>query len=150
MNYKQMEFDVRLDSERNLKENVMVAVDFACKQLGAEALPVVSSRHEGYGIAAESWTDLTDAVNKVKDGMKTFLRVLPAEDADAINSASSLYNSACEVAYEAVRMAAQTNRIMNDLYRGLSEERTPLEEYLDNVDSDGFQEADETEDEDND
>lgn len=29
MEYQQMEFDVRLDSERDLRENVMVAVDFA-------------------------------------------------------------------------------------------------------------------------
>lgn len=29
MKYQQMEFDVRLDSERDLRENVMVAVDFA-------------------------------------------------------------------------------------------------------------------------
>lgn len=82
--------------------------------------------------------------------MKTFLRVLPADDVDAINSASNLYNSACEVAYEAVRMAAQANRIMNDLYRTQSKSETPLEAYLSEQESDGFYETEGQEEVEND
>lgn len=32
---EQMEFDVRLESDRELEENVNVALDFACKQVRA-------------------------------------------------------------------------------------------------------------------
>lgn len=31
--YEQMEFDVRLESDRDLQENVNLAIDFACKQV---------------------------------------------------------------------------------------------------------------------
>lgn len=31
--YEQMEFDVRLESDRCLQENVNLAIDFACKQV---------------------------------------------------------------------------------------------------------------------
>ena len=78
--------------------------------------------------------------------MKSFPRVLQAGDAEAVNSASSIYNSAIDAAFEAVRLAAQADRIMNDLYRKLGEEKTPLEEMLEEED-DGFQEAEAEEEE---
>ncbi len=34
--YEQMEFDVRLESDRCLQENVNLAIDFACKQVQQE------------------------------------------------------------------------------------------------------------------
>lgn len=34
---EQMEFDVRLESDRELEENVNVALDFACKQVRANS-----------------------------------------------------------------------------------------------------------------
>ena len=138
--YNQMEFDMTLDSERDLKENVQTAVAFACRQLQSQNLPAVASRHEGYGIAAESWTNLCGATDKIKGDMKSFLRVLQAGDAEAVNSASSIYNSAIDAAFEAVRLAAQADRIMNDLYKKIGEEKTPLEEMLEDED-DEFQEA---------
>ena len=144
--YDQMEFDTTLDSERDLKDNVQTAVAFACRQLQSQNLPAVASRHEGYGIAAESWTNLCGATDKIKSDMKSFLRVLQAGDAEAVNSASSIYNSAIDAAFEAARLAAQADRIMNDLYRKLGEEKTPLEEMLEEED-DGFQEAEAEEEE---
>ena len=44
--YEQMEFDVTLDSERELKENINVAVEFACRQLMATKPPTVGSRQD--------------------------------------------------------------------------------------------------------
>lgn len=144
--YDQMEFDMTLESERDLKENVQVAVDFACKQLKNQELDTVRNRHEGYGIAAENWTKLQGATAKIKSDMASFMKVLEATDTEAINAASSLYNSACEMAYEAVRMAAQANRIMNDLYMHQPEPtKTPIEECLEDRDADGFSEAEDQE-----
>ena len=37
--YKQMEFNVELDQDRDLKENVQVALEFACNQLKSQGLP---------------------------------------------------------------------------------------------------------------
>ena len=36
MEYEQLEFDVTLSGERKLRDNVGVAVEFACKQVAAE------------------------------------------------------------------------------------------------------------------
>ncbi len=145
--YEQMEFDVTLDSERELKENVNLAVSFACRQLqNSEPVPV-ASRYEGYGIMAESFSALQVALKKVQDDMKLFLRILPADDSRAVEASNSLYNSTIEVAYEAIRMASQANRVMTDIYRHCDSETTPLEDYLDslNREQEEFEEAEEAE-----
>ena len=36
MGYEQMEFDVTLSGDRELKDNVGIAVEFACRQVAAE------------------------------------------------------------------------------------------------------------------
>lgn len=53
MGYEQMELDVTLTCDRELKDNVGLAVEFACRQIAAQNQKVVESNHEGYGIAAE-------------------------------------------------------------------------------------------------
>lgn len=44
--YEQMEFDVRLESDRDLQENVNLAIDFACKQVQHERPKTIENRHE--------------------------------------------------------------------------------------------------------
>ena len=60
-----------------------------------------------------------------------------------MNVVGSLYNSAAEIAVEAIKLAAQSQRILNDLYYG--EKPTPIEEYLEEDEADqqgdGFEEA---------
>ena len=137
MGYEQMELDVTLSGERELKDNVSLAVEFACRQIAAQNQKVVESNHEGYGIAAEGKVALDSAMKKVSDDMKLFLRILPAGSSDAISAASSLKNSAIEVAFEAVKLAANADRVMNDLYKV-----APIEEYLEDQDEE-FEEAEE-------
>lgn len=126
MEYEQLEFDVTLSGERKLRDNVGVAVEFACKQVAAENQKIVESNHEGYGIAAEGKVSLDAAMKKVSDDMKLFLKILPAGS----SAASGLKNSAIEVAFEAVKLAANADRIMNDLYAMAQGEPTPIEKYL--------------------
>ena len=145
--YEQLEFDVMLDSERDLKENVGVALDFACRQMEAQNLATVASRQEGYGIAMEYHNHLARAVKSANEATKGFLAILPAEDNDAIFAASKLYDAAADISYQAVRLAAQANRIRNDLYKKGSEmepEKTPLEEYAESIGED-FEEAEQEE-----
>lgn len=139
--YTQMSFDVSLESERELKDNVMVAVEFACKQVDREAGKQVESRHEGYGIAAERMNALSNSMKVVGDSMKTFLRILPAGDREAIDAASSLKNAAIEVVYEAVLLAANADKVMNDLYEIARDEVSPLEAYAQEQENAGFEEA---------
>lgn len=140
MGYEQMEFDVTLSGDRELKDNVGITVEFACRQVAAENRKTVESNHEGYGIAAEGKVALDSAMKKVSDDMKLFLRILPAGSGEAISAASSLKNSAIEVAFEAVKLAANADKVMNDLYTVAQNETTPIEEYLDKQDGE-FEEA---------
>lgn len=111
---EQLEFDCRLESERELEENVNIALEFACKQVKETSKSKVSNRHDGYGIASEY-----------------FLRILPTEDdAKAVEAASSLKNAATGLVLQATKLAAQADRIMHDLYDEVSSYTTPVEDYL--------------------
>ena len=73
--------------------------------------------------------------------MKTFLRILPAGDREAIDAASSLKNAAIEAVYEAVLLAANADKVMNDLYEIARDEVSPLEAYAEEQEKAGFEEA---------
>lgn len=142
--YTQMEIDVTLESDRDLKENMQAA---AKGQIMEYTHPTeVKNRHEGYGIAAEGYSALQGKMKSVKTDMDDLLKLLPNGDGDVLNVIGSLYNSAVEVAVEAIKLAAQSQRIMDDLYYGESRP-TPLEELMDAEDdeqedeNDGFEEA---------
>ena len=86
-------------------------------------------------------------MKKVSDDMKLFLRILPAGSSEAISAASSLKNSAIEAAFEAVKLAANADKIMNDLYKVAQSETTPMEDYLEDQDGE-FEEAEDQDPED--
>lgn len=145
--YTQMEIDVTLESDRDLKENMQAAAKFVLGQIMEYTHPTeVKNRHEGYGIAAEGYSALQGKMKSVKTDMDDLLKLLPNGDGDVLNVIGSLYNSAVEVAMEAIKLAAQSQRIMDDLYYGESRP-TPLEELMDAEDdeqedeNDGFEEA---------
>ena len=83
-NYEQMELNITLDEERELKENVMLSVEFAYDQLKSYDLPNVANRYEGYGIAANMWSQLAAKEKGVKDSMKHFLVTLDIGEQAAI------------------------------------------------------------------
>lgn len=62
--YEQMEIDVRLESEKSLKDNVSKVIQFTYDKRNLEAeengrpIPAVRNKHEGYGIAAEAWSKI--------------------------------------------------------------------------------------------
>ena len=125
---EQLEFDCRLESERELEENVNIALEFACKQVKETSKSKVSNRHDGYGIASEFYAGMKLDQKKVDESMKDFLRILPTEDdAKAVEAASSLKNAATGLA---TKLAAQADRIMHDLYEEVSNYTTPVEDYL--------------------
>lgn len=128
---EQLEFDCRLESERELEENVNIALEFACKQVKEISKSKVSNRHDGYGIASEFYAGIKLDQKKVDESMKDFLRILPTEDdAKAVEAASSLKNAATGLVLQATKLAAQADRIMHDLYDEVSNYTTPVEDYL--------------------
>ncbi len=132
--YEQMELDVRLDSEKSLKENVAKVIQFTYNKRNMEAeecgrpLPAVRNKHEGYGIAAEAWSKIQVKEKDIKNGMGDYLALLQVRGEEAIQSCARLYDAALNLAIEAISMASDMNRILNDLYYGVPD-KTPLEEY---------------------
>lgn len=119
---EQLEFDCRLESERELEENVNIALEFACKQVKETSKS---------GIASEFYAGMKLDQKKVDESMKDFLRILPTEDdAKAVEAASSLKNAATGLVLQATKLAAQADRIMHDLYDEVSSYTTPVEDYL--------------------
>lgn len=66
---EQLEFDCRLESERELEENVNIALEFACKQVKETSKSKVSNRHDGYGIASEFYAGMKLDQKKVDESM---------------------------------------------------------------------------------
>ncbi len=127
--YEQMELDLTLEIDRSLKDNVQNVAKFALGQIVRYDHPsMVRNRHEGYGIAAEYNVSLRRNIKAIEDDMKSMLALLPNDEGDFINICGSLYNSAIETAVSAIKLAAQSQRILEDLYD--SETRTPMEDYL--------------------
>lgn len=149
-NYEQMEIDVRLESEKSLKDNVSKVIQFTYDKRNLEAeengkpIPPVRNKHEGYGIAAEAWSKIQFKEKDIKNGMGDYLALLQVQGEDAVQQCGRLYDAAMNLAVEAIGMAADMNRILNDLYYGVSD-KTPLDEYAEeleeNVSEGEFEEA---------
>lgn len=140
--YNQMEFDLTLESELSLKDNVQKVIKFALEQImGYDHPEQVRNRHEGYGIAAECYSSLQGRVKAANGEMQTMLKLLPNGEGDILNVVGSLYNSAAEIAVEAIKLAAQSQRILDDLYYG--ESKTPIEDYIEGQEAaeEGFEET---------
>lgn len=134
--FEQMEIDVRLDSEKSLKDNVAKVIQFTYEKRNMEAeelgmpIPAVHNKHEGYGIAAEAWSKIQVREKDIKNGMGDYLALLQVQGEEAIQQCARLYDAALNLAVEAIGMAADINRVLNDLYYGISD-KTPLEAYND-------------------
>ena len=127
MDYEQMEIDITLESDRDLKENMQATAKFALGQIMEYQHPTkVKNRHEGYGIAAEGYASLQGKMKSTKTDMDDLLKLLPNGDGDVLNVIGSLYNSAVEVAVESIKLVEE---YMDEQEAGASED-------------DGFEEAD--------
>lgn len=129
----QLEFDLRLDYERSLKDNLIAVTKFAGEQMKqnledeGRPLKAVEGKQEAYGIAAQQFVKVCTKEKALKGQMDDFLKLLDA-DGEATQVAGTIYNAAMELAQESILMAAQASRILADLY--YTEPRTPLEEYM--------------------
>lgn len=146
--YEQMEMDMTLKADLDIKENVLTAIHFTKNKIvGGDTPPAkVCNRHEAFGIAAENFSALQGGVKAIKDNMGTLLKTLPDPNFPALEAVSALCNSTADAAIQAVRMAAEMQRTLNDLYivEQLNSEATPMDELVASADDD-FAEAEPTE-----
>ena len=129
--YEQTELDLRLDSEKQLEENISQVVLFANMQLTEDLQDWerIRNRHEGYGVLAEKHNLLQAAMKGVGEDMKEYLKILPSNDAQALQTAGRLENSLTKAITAAVRMAAECKRVADDLNEVEKARLTPLEEW---------------------
>lgn len=136
-----------LEWKEDIKENMQEASRITLEQLKEQAeLSEVKNRYEGYGISAEGYVSIQKAMKSVKTDMDDFLKLLPVAEQNALNCISSLYNSALDVGVEALKLAAQCQRILADLY-DKERVKSPMEEYIESLDEDdeNFEEVSEEE-----
>lgn len=145
--FEQMYMDLRLQWEKNLRDNVTTVIKFAYEQRKIEKeeagdpLPPVRSKHEGYGIAAEAYQRILGDAKMMKKCMEDYAGDLGTQGSDATNDSASLYSSAMNMAIDAIGMAADMTRVLNDLYYKTT---TPIEEWNETpekAEEDGYEEA---------
>ena len=117
--YEQMEMDIRLDSERDLKDNLVKVIQFTYNNQEREreesgSLASVRNKNEGYGIAAAAYTRIVKCEKDLKGGMNDYLTKLQVDGDAAIKECSMLYDAALNVAMNSIKMAADMTRILND------------------------------------
>lgn len=145
MENEQMEMDLRLDADEELEENVEILIALASKQLLSSQIEDkrIKNRHEGYGILAERFIKVNAGLKNVKDEMGVFLRLLSTGDREAMDAVEKINHVLSDMITDAVKMAAESLRISNDLYKNLSEIKSPLEKYAEGVEAaeEDFEEA---------
>lgn len=115
----QYQLDCRLNSERNLEENVNVMIAFVCdlrkQEIGEKR---IRNRHEGYGFLADAYLTVNFAMKKVKDGMNDLLQTLPIpDDSAAVDKVESLTNALTDAIVAIATMAAEGRRVSGDLFK---------------------------------
>lgn len=147
MKYEQQELDLRLDWERDMDENIEVLVSFAHRVLmDAQEGNIVKNRHEGYGLLAEQYVNVTTTMKSLKDDMAAYLKILPVDDFKAVDAVASIDGSLHKLIVASVNMAAQAKRISDELYQMTASIKTPMEEYMESQ-NDGFEEVGENKEE---
>ena len=136
---EQMEFNVELSSNDELKDNVYRLATLAFKQVN-DSMDTIENKHEAYGIAAESFQVLSVEQKTVKGAMEEFLKILPADNQRTINICGTINAAAQKVAAAALDLAAKAQKVMNDLYY---DDPTPIEQALEEAENEGFEEAEE-------
>lgn len=89
MDYEQMEIDITLESDRDLKENMQATAKFALGQIMEYQHPTkVKNRHEGYGIAAEGYIVEAAMVYNFREnaGNQTDTMIQMSEVADIVGN----------------------------------------------------------------
>ena len=145
--YEQMEMDLRTDNQRIFMQRVSEAIELRKEQLDEE-MASITNRHQGYGLAAQSWAAVGAAIKTCGNDMKDFLKILPSDDGRAVDVSTALADDLSKLAITVISAAASASRISAELYSQYSmtqPEKTPVEEYLE---ANGEDEEDETETED--
>ena len=113
----QFKLDMASITEHTIKENVQAVIRLTGYRLALKdpAPYRVRSRHEAYGVAAENYTHVAEALKQVKKGAETLLSTLGDINRPALKAVNSLCDTSFETAVAALVMAAEMQRTLSDL-----------------------------------
>lgn len=88
------------------------AVDLEYKVTSVEHGQVFTNSHEGYGVLAEEYQEVVDAIECCRDYMQDLLHSIRRHDRDCIRQdAIRIYNRAKDAACECVQVAAMAHKM---------------------------------------
>lgn len=136
--YEQLEFDIETRKDLTIAVGKLIAETIGnvqeMIQSCCEAPEPVRNRHEAYGIAAEHYAKIADDVKAIKGDLATLLGTLSDPNFPALEATSSIYNSMAEAAVTMIIAAAEMRRTLDNLYIAERiEEKSPIEEYIENT-----------------
>ena len=136
--YEQLEFDIETRKDLTIAVGKLIAETISnvqeMIQSCCEAPEPVRNRHEAYGIAAEHYAKIADDVKAIKGDLATLLGTLSDPNFPALEATSSIYNSMAEAAVTMIIAAAEMRRTLDNLYIAERiEEKSPIEEYIENT-----------------
>lgn len=136
--YEQLEFNIETRKDLTIAVGKLIAETISnvqeMIQSCCEAPEPVRNRHEAYGIAAEHYAKIADDVKAIKGDLATLLGTLSDPNSPALEATSSIYNSMAEAAVTMIIAAAEMRRTLDNLYIAERiEEKSPIEEYIENT-----------------
>lgn len=114
--YEQTEMDLRSQLAQRLAEIAARATSDAQNAVTGTQPSFVRSRHEAYGIAAEHYGKAAASLKDAKDSMAKLLATPSNPAASAVEAVSSLCSSSETLAMDAILMAAEMRRVLDNLY----------------------------------
>ena len=136
--YEQLEFDIETRKDLTIAVGKLIAETISnvqeMIQSCCEAPEPVRNRHEAYGIAAEHYAKIADDAKAIKGDFATLLGTLSDPNFPALEATSSICNSMAEAAVTMIIAAAEMRRTLDNLYIAERiEEKSPIEEYIENT-----------------
>lgn len=136
--YEQMELDTRRNLDIALENLTSDAVHTAEQMIMrcGEAPSAVRNRHEAYGIAAERFAKIRNAVKTIEKDTASLLGALPDPNYPAIEAVSSICNSTLAATAVLIEATAEMRRTLRDLYtaeNSAKDETTPMDEWMESA-----------------
>ena len=136
--YEQLEFDIETRKDLTIAVGKLIAETISnvqeMIQSCCEAPEPVRNRHEAYGIATEHYAKIADDAKAIKGDLAILLGTLSDPNFPALEATSSICNSMAEATVTMIIAAAEMRRTLYNLYIAERiEEKSPIEEYIENT-----------------
>lgn len=106
----------------------------------------IRTRYEAYGKMSEGIVNVNGTMEGVKAGMRDCLKALAGMDNTYRQAAEVTYNALLDTFMAVAEMAVQTLNCIYQIEGLVNSQKTPMEEYAENLDDEGSENTDPVED----